>query len=252
MEAKDWDKEAKNYFDNITSPFDKNVKNPIYNAIDSINGKSKSVIDLGTGIGNLIPILSKNFKDVAALDFSKEMLNKARENNKGLKNVKYFQEDMRNLSKFYNKFDVAASVNSIILPSVKDVNKIIEEIYKTLKEKGTFIGIFPALGSVLYESILTYDKQLEETNDEELARKRTYRVIGKKDYDFLLGMFTNENEGKQKFWYRFEIQYKLKKYGFKNIKFSKVIYPWEITEDPNLKSLKDKPGFYDWFVIAEK
>src|SRR3989344_4178296 len=139
MEAKDWDKEAKNYFDNITSPFDKNVKNPIYNAIDSINGKSKSVID---------------------------------------------------------------------------VNKIIEEIYKTLKENGIFIGIFPALGSVLYESILTYDKELEETDDEELARKRTYRVIGKKDYDFLLGMFTNENEGKQKFWYRFEIQYKLKKYGF--------------------------------------
>lgn len=249
MKPKDWDKISKSYFEELTSPFAKGVKNPLYSVIEKIkNTKSKSVIDLGTGIGNLVPFLSKNFKDVTAIDFSENMLKTAKKNCKE-KNVRFKQLDMKDMKEFYGKFDVAVSINSILLPSVKDVNKIISEIFNILKDNGKFIGVFPSLNSVLYYAMLVYEQELK--NGEDLARKRTYRTIGKEDYDFLLGIL--DYEGKQKHYYDFEIEYRLKKAGFKNINIRKVFYPWELSDDDKYKELfKNESRLWDWFVTAEK
>ncbi|MBS3168652.1 class I SAM-dependent methyltransferase [Candidatus Woesearchaeota archaeon] len=245
MKEKEWDKISDNYLEEILSPFNKGVENPIYHVLKSIKSKKK-VIDLGCGLGILAPFLSKNFKEVTAIDFSEKMIETAKENNKTLKNVNFQIKDIKDLKEFHNQFNVAVSVNSIIMPSLIDVEKAFQESYKILKTKGYFIGIFPAIESEFLDALLTFEKQLKETKDEKSAIKNTHKIVGE-NYDFLLGIINYE--GKQKHYYNFELEYRLKKVGFKKIKISKVLYPWKIYGD---STIKNKPEIWDWFVTARK
>lgn len=249
MKQKYWDKVAKKYFENIISPFQEGVKNPLYEYIDRFEGRDKSVIDIGTGIGNAVPHLAGRFSRVAALDFSEKMVEVARERHK-FENVEFFVRDARHLEEFHGKFDVAVAVNSIIAPSVKDVEKIISEAYNVLRPGGKLLAVFPSMEAILYQAMLVYETVLEETGDEKKAVTRTRRELGSKRFDFLVGL---DKEGfAQKYFYRFEIKYRLKRAGFKRIKVRKVYYPWNISEEAGYSSFHGKPHMWDWFVIAEK
>jgi SAM-dependent methyltransferase len=251
MESKDWDKIAKDYFRDISSPFEDGVSNPLESEIEKIEDKKKkTVLDAGCGIGNLIPILSQNFEKVTAFDFSEKMVDEAKKNCAELKNVEIFRKDMTELSDLKEKFDIIFAVNSIIMPSIRDVDKSIKEIFNSLKENGKFIGIFPALESVLYEAMVVQERQLEKHEDEKQAAIITKRRVGMQYYDFYTGII--DIDGKQKHFYEFEIIYRLKKAGFKNIKIKKVLYPWEKVQDTQLPETLTKADLWDWFVVAEK
>ncbi|MBW3015655.1 class I SAM-dependent methyltransferase [Candidatus Woesearchaeota archaeon] len=249
MEAESWDRIAEDYFEEIGSPFSKGVDKKLFNTLRKLKDKS-SIIDLGCGIGNLEPFLSRNFKSVTAIDFSSGMLKHAKKRCKDINNIRFAKKDLRNLKGLYNKFDVAVAVNSILMPSIKDINKILKEIKRVIKKAGTFIGVFPSINSDLYRAMLTYERELSETKNRKLARQNTYTIIGKDTYDFLLGIFNNK--GKQKHYYKFELEYRLSKAGFRNIKISKLFYPWEMCVDDDIEFFKDKQKLWDWFVVAEK
>ncbi len=249
-EAKAWDRNAKDYFSQVVSPFAEGVVNPLFEYIDKVtDAKNKSVIDIGTGIGNLLPELVKRFGHVAAVDISPEMIKHAKEKVEG--NVEFSVRDMRDLSEFHNKFDVAISVNSVLAPDIFDVDRIIKEIHNVLKAQGILLAIFPSMDSILHQSILLYEKARESGKPHEKALEETREKIKRDSCDFLLGTF-KYNDMVQKHYYPFEIKYRLKKAGFKAIKLRKVYYPWEVYEEDHLLELNDKPKSWDWFVYAEK
>tara|TARA_Y100000034_G_scaffold88824_1_gene106691 strand:- start:517 stop:1200 length:684 start_codon:yes stop_codon:yes gene_type:complete len=227
MNEKQWDSIADKYFNEIESPFSSETNHEIFKKI----GKGKSVIDLGTGIGNLIPFLSQNFKNVVAVDFSEGMLNKAKEKNKD--NVKFYIRNLNNLKGFYEKFDVAIAINSIIMPSLIDINKTFNEIYKVLKKGGKFIGVFPSLDSDIYRAMLTFETELNETKSEAKAKKNTKYIMCNDNYDWIFGIYNNK--GRQKHYFKEELSHRLK--NFKKIKIEKLHY-----EENN----------WDWLVTAEK
>ena len=151
MKDKDWDRVAKKYFDEIGSPFAEGVERKVERFLSKLKGKEgMSVIDLGCGIGNLVPFLSKNFKKVVAVDFSSEMLKRAKRRCNGLANVKFMKKDLRSLR--LPRFHVGVAVNSVLMPSITDVDKVFSEIYKTCD---LFVGVFPAITSDLYRAMLT-------------------------------------------------------------------------------------------------
>jgi ubiquinone/menaquinone biosynthesis C-methylase UbiE len=249
MKPEEWDKIAEEYFDNLSSPFEGGVKNPLFGIVKSMGKKkSMSVVDLGTGIGNLIPFLESNFGSVAAVDFSEKMLELAKKKSK-TKKVEFMKKDMRNLKGLYNKFDAAFAINSFLAPSVRDINKMITETRKILKKNGKLFAVFPSLESVLYKAMLTYEHE-RKTKSRKKAKKETRKRIEKRKYDFLLG-FMNES-GEQKHFYKFEIEYRLKQAGFHNIKFEKIEYPWSLWEERYLLKFREKPRMWDWIVTANK
>jgi len=251
MKAKDWDKLANNYFDEVSSPFCEVNDDKLFRFFKNLkDSKKKTVIDLGCGPGNFVPFLSSNFKRVTAIDFSKEMVNVARKKSIGFKNVDIFVSDLRNLKKYYGRFDVAVSVNSVLLPSIREVDTIFSEIHKVIKEGAVFVGVFPSIDSDLYRAMLTYERELLESESERVAKKNTHIIIGDKTYDFLLGMFNNK--GKQKHYYEFELVYRLKKAGFKDVHIQKLYYPWECCADKDISYFKDKPKLWDFFVTAKR
>ena len=248
MKKRYWDSVAKKYFENIMSPFQEGVKNPLYEYIDKFEGRNKSVIDIGTGIGNAIPHLAGRFSHVVGVDISDKMVEVAKEKQK-FENVHFFVRNATNLEEFHGKFDVAVAVNSIIAPGIKDLEKMIAETYSVLKSGGKLVAVFPAAEAILCQAMLVYEAVLDETGDEKKARLRTAREVGK-GFDFLIGV---DKEGfAQKYFYRFEIRYRLKKAGFKNIRLRKVYYPWQVSEESGFTRFEGKPHIWDWFVVAEK
>jgi len=247
MEGREWDNYAKEYHSHIVSPFQEDVKNPIFKDLDKVT-KNQIVADIGTGQGDFIPFLAENFKFVFAIDFSKEMLKKAKENN-SYKNVKYILHDIRKLSELNLKLDMAIAVNSILHPSVDDVDKSLKEILKSLKEGGLFIGIFPSMEAIIHQFQLVYTRERKKFGDEKKALAMTKRIVERKKYNVIMGIYEDDGE-KQKFYYRFELRNRLKEAGFKNIRFKKVKYPWGESQD--YEDFPEAPEMWDWYAICEK
>jgi SAM-dependent methyltransferase len=248
MNAKDWDFIADRYEQEITSPFQEGVINPIYDAIRAIpNKQGLTVADLGCGLGPLLPFLSKSFKQVVAIDFSSQMLEKAKKRIHA-DNVSFHNCSLTDLSPFYNQFDVAVSVNSVLFPSSQVVNGIFCNIRKALKVDGIFAGIFPSMEAILYEATLVFDRQIEKIGDEEKALLSAKRILKRRNFDFVSGVYDDHGH-RQKFYYEFELRHRLKKAGFKNLHVKKVLYPWG--EDMgSSQEFIHQPRVWDWFIEA--
>ena len=99
------------------------------------------VIDLGCGAGNdcfvARSIVGKNGW-VTGLDFTDEMLNKARKNAEslGFDNINFVKGDIENIPLGDNKFDVV--ISNCVLNLVPDKNKAFSEIKRILKPGGHF------------------------------------------------------------------------------------------------------------------
>lgn len=238
MKPKEWDKTSKNYYEEILSPIKNSASSPLLKDIKKIKNKSE-VIDLGTGPGDLLPVLAKQFKHVTAIDFSKKMLEKAK-TKAPFPNVTYKQINLTNLSSLKTKFNAAIAINSIIDPNKKTISKILKQIHKILKPKGTFIAIFPSIEVYTHQAFL-----ISKHNPKKLKE-----FTNKKEINFSTGI-TNFN-GKQKAFYKEEIIQLLEKAGFKNIKIKKVLYLWiEFKKAGQAYFPKEKLP-WDWYVICNK
>ncbi|MDD5332086.1 MAG: methyltransferase domain-containing protein [Candidatus Nanoarchaeia archaeon] len=251
MEPDAWDKYAENYHDEISSPLREGVKNPLLRELDKIeNAKDKIIADIGCGRGEILDILATKFKKVIAMDFSPAMIEVAKKH-VSKENVEFYVRDMRELSEFKESFDVIVTVNSVLMPDIRDIKKALNSINDCLKKDGLFYGIFPAMDSILYQGFLIFEEQLKKYDDEKRALKRAKRIIEKRNYDFIKGIYT-EGENSQKFYYDFELKLRLKDAGFKYILLSRVLYSWPLNDLGESICFPGKPPVWDWFVSAKK
>ena len=102
---------------------------------------SQHVLDLGSGAGNdcfLVKSIIGDKGQVTGLDFSKEMVMKARQNNQklGFENVKFLAGDIEDMPLDTNQFDVV--ISNCVLNLVPDKTKAFAEIKRVLKSGGYF------------------------------------------------------------------------------------------------------------------
>jgi ubiquinone/menaquinone biosynthesis C-methylase UbiE len=257
MRSTDWDKIAPDYFEHVESPFSKGVKNPLYKAIKQVpDRKRKTVLEVGCGTGTMLRFLSRNFKHVVALDISKKMIEVAQEKNKACHNIEYIVSDAALLSKIRKKFDVVVAVNSILMPNIPKVNKVLRSIKRKLKRGGVFISIIPSFDSFIYQVLVMYDREFEKRKSRKKARRITNLRMSNNRHDFCYGFLYNDcAKDRQKHFFGFEIEYRLRKAGFGKIEMSQVFYPWKQVigiDDPSYyeKNNHVYKRLWDWVVIA--
>ncbi|MFA5405055.1 MAG: arsenite methyltransferase [Ignavibacteria bacterium] len=100
-----------------------------------------TVIDLGSGAGNdafIARTIAGEKGKVIGIDFTDEMINKARENNEklGFNNVEFRFGDIEKMPITSNKADVI--ISNCVLNLVPDKVKAFKEIYRVLKPGGHF------------------------------------------------------------------------------------------------------------------
>ena len=248
MNSKQWDRLADCYHDEVISPFYGEINTPLFDELKKIKSKkSKNVAEFGCGLFYLGEKLCSSFKSVHASDFSPKMVELAKKRNK-YSNLTIKKEDITKL-RYKNKFDVVISVNSMIMPSHKDIGKAFGNIYNAMKKNGQCFLILPSMESVLYHGLLLLNDEIK-IKEESAAKKATKKKFENDKYDFFLGHY-EDGLDKQKFYYMHEIEYLMKKSGFKDIKIEKVKYPWG-NDISDYEDFPDEEELWDWFVSANK
>ena len=248
-QAHHWSKSAARYEEEFVDPYRRAEDNPLLDAIANVpDAATKTVADLGCGIGPLLPTLAVHFGRVVAVDFAAGMLDRARERCASLTNVEFVQRDLADLSILAGAVDVAVAVNSLVQPSVAAIETVLHQVRGILRPGGVFVGIVPAIDAVHYQTMLLLDRALANGMTEPAARQNAAAHAEHPLYDFAFGGFRYIGL-EQHFWQPFEIGYRLRKTGFRRVRKAKVrLDPSQFACASDLKAY---PSPWDWFFRAE-
>lgn len=101
------------------------------------NLKGKDVIEAGCGTGKNTIWLSGKAKSVTAFDFSKQMLNVARNKIKSA-NVKFIQQDISKKWKLPDEYCDVVTIN-LVLEHIRDIDFVFSEAYRILRKNGKLL-----------------------------------------------------------------------------------------------------------------
>jgi SAM-dependent methyltransferase len=249
-QLRQWSRHAARYSALFLDPYESGVENPILTALDSVSGAdTKTVADLGCGTGPLLPYLARRFAQVIALDFAPGMIERARGRvGKLAENITFLKRPMTELDDYRACFDVVVAVNSLVMPDVRDIDRTLRAIHESLRPGGLFLGVVPAIDAIQYHTMLLFDRALERGLDPEEAERYTAFHAEHGYYDFAFGRFQFLGL-QQKFWARFEVEYRLRKSGFSAVEVGQVLYPWD-DNVPGGAEFSGQPRSWDWSFAA--
>lgn len=120
-----------------------------------LKGQDLKILDLGSGPGELIEELYKKNEDlnIAAIDFSEEMLNVSRERNPKAIHIKMDVEDLNEIDE---KFNIIFCTHS--LPYYKNPKKVMKNLNNILVHNGELYMGFASGNSFYDKFVLTFVK----------------------------------------------------------------------------------------------
>ncbi len=251
-QERSWSRHAAHYDDVFLDPYGPGVVNPLWKALDAIDdAEHKVAADLGCGTGPLLSPLLSRFSRVVALDFAPGMIARAREQvvEADRERVTFLQRPMDELADLAGTIDVAAAINSLVMPDVRMIHRVLEGVRSALRPGGVFLGVVPSIDSIQYHTLLLYDQALEHGLEPAEATRFAAHHAEHRYYDFAFGRFKFQGL-RQKFWHGFELEYRLTKAGFRSITLDKVLYPWGDNFAGGAEFAEHPPS-WDWFFLAE-
>ncbi|MBT3979698.1 MAG: class I SAM-dependent methyltransferase [Bacteriovoracaceae bacterium] len=247
-----WDNIATNYDSEIISPLLHATHNPLWGDINKIKAKAtKTVADLGAGTGNLMPYLLPKFKKIYAIDAGAKMVELMKEKRSRLKSaekskVKIYKKKLENLKGLENSFDLAISINSLLMPEYKNIKKSLLQIKNSLRKGGRFILVVPSMEAISQAYRWIYERELKLCGKRAKAITLANKNIEFERIHFGLGEY-DTSDMIQKYFSRFEIETLLAETGFTVKSYDRVVYDGEITflyNDPKPKS----PNMWDHYL----
>ncbi len=257
MDELRWDTISSDYYSEVLSPLKDCKHNPLFDDLKILKGKENelSIIELGCGVGELVPFLEDNFKSVTAIDFSQEMITSAIDRNKARNDessTTFLVKDMANLSEFEGKFDVAVAVNSMLTTDIMKLHLMIKEVFKILKPGGKLFVIIPSMEVYIYQNMLFVDQKLNKGQMQDKVLEQASKTLVYSSYDAFQGLIDFGHEDKQKAFYRFEIVYRFGKAGFSNFNIEMVPYRWTKWKQAGQKYFPKEEPPWDWYFTCDK
>lgn len=181
-------------------------------AISSLLGHNKKILDAGCGTGNLVVRLAKN-NEVIGIDFSHEMLKAAMKKTRNFNNVSIIGGDVTSLEFEDKSFDAVVSVN--VFFNLNNPEKAISEANRVLKDNGTFTVSCPLSGVKLDKELL--DKVIADSENDNAVRKKIMTLLDHNKFMFDVG-------GMKFIPTEAQLSQLLQKNGFKILKKERVYY----------------------------
>jgi SAM-dependent methyltransferase len=250
QQARLWSRHAADYEEFFLDPYRPDVVNPILRTLAAVDdAKAKSVIDLGCGTGPLLPYLVEHFGRVVALDFAPGMIERSRARLKRRADeVTYLNRRMYELDDQRGELDVAVAVNSLVMPDTREIDRAMKAIHGALRPGGVFLGAVPAIDAIHYSTMLLMDQALDEGKSPAEAERAAAETAEHHLFDFAIGRFSFHGLS-QKFWQSFELEYRLRKAGFREVRLEKLLYPWD-DDIAGGAAFAEHPQSWDWSFVA--
>ena len=248
-QSRAWSEVADRYEQEFVDPYRRARHNPLTEHLAAIpDAASKTAADLGCGIGPLLPVLAERFRRVVGVDFAPGMLERAGQRCAGLANVELLRKNLTDLADLRETLDVACAVNSLVMPDVGTIERVLAQVRAALRPGGVLLGIVPAMDAIHYQTMLLVDRARQTGMPEEMARRNAAQHAEHHLYDFAFSGF-RYLKLEQHFWQPFEIPYRLKRAGFRRVKKARVRLDWG--QFACASDMRRHPPPWDWFFRAE-
>lgn len=205
--------------------------NFIHQLIDKFGGKGKKVMELACGTGNHAFQLEELGYQLQALDYSADMIERAKEKAKENQSKVSFQiGDMRELPLFEEKFDVAISLFDSIgyVIANEAITSVLQGVYKNLLEGGLFIFEFwhaPAMlksfDPVRVKRWKLSDREILRISETSVDIPSSTSTVSYNIYEFFAdNTFTHLQEAQRnRFFQLQEMQFFVENAGFKLLNY---------------------------------
>ena len=249
MNQRYWDKLARSFSDEVIELAKEDRNGVLLEELDRMASKRRRVVDLGCGVGVLIPELTKRFKEVLAVDFSKKLLSVAENRYSGAK-VNFMQADLTCPLEPARPADVTVCSSVLILASRKKRRKIMESIVRFTRKGGTALITVPSLESciLVYQTLIRLRKEMGGDNG--LSRPEARRVFEAEVPSVLDGLVSIQGVP-TKHWMQDEIVAHVEAAGMQVDRVRRVDFHWESEIDSPPEWL-DGPYPWDWLIIARR
>lgn len=124
--------------------------------------KDATILDLACGIGRTCQWVAPNVKQYVGIDFIPEMITKAREYNKQYSNTVFYSNDGKTIPLEDKSVDIVYCEIAFQHMVKKIQESYVSEIYRVLKDGGSFYAQIPRLEFYKDESYAHNDEQITE------------------------------------------------------------------------------------------
>lgn len=113
-----------------------------------------NILEIGAGTGRYSIALAKEGYNVTSVELVESNLNVLKENSKGLSNLRSYQGDALDLSRFEDgEFDITLSFGPMYhLYNEDDIDRAIDEAIRVTKENGIILVAFLSVYAVLFDN----------------------------------------------------------------------------------------------------
>jgi len=245
-----WDSVANRFDQEVLKILDRDREGILAAVISKSSSPKKSVADFGCGNGSLLPLLSKQFREVQAIDYSPKLLADAERRNPTARNIRYHQADLSSAFNIDRKVDVLLCVNVLIDPDGEIRNRILQNAVDSLKKRGLLILVVPAYESLLhtYQTIVETNVALGVQRDEAVADvEATFRD----EVSSLIDGIVTLGSEPTKMHTQLELETALSDLELAKVSTHRIEYDWSEMIDDAPDGLGG-PYPWDWLCVARK
>jgi len=246
MKADYWNSLASTFESDVFQPVANDFKNTILDSLRPLSSKKRLVADIGCGTGSLLPLLSRHFKSVLALDLSDVCLEIARKRYIALKNLHFLQHDLSTVSPEIAQVDVGVCLNVAIMPDYAIRMGLLNNLVKMIRPGGHLLLLVPSLESTLLATHQLLRWNLNEQSDYRKAAAATSSELGFTAASIRDGI-VKKGGTKTKHYLKEELEILAHELGAELCNIQKVEYHWT-TEFNNPPDFMNTSLPWDWLV----
>ncbi len=251
MKRKYWDNVADTFETEIFDVYKHDREGRILKKMDRYKGEKKTAGDIGCGIGNFLPALSKRFKNVHAVDISPKCIARARKKYAHLSNVSYRILDLSKPRVRLPNVDVALCVNTILTPSLVRRNRMMNVVCRHIKYGGHLVLVVPSLESAFLAYVRLIEWNLRDGIAPQVAARANFGRRWYADNRRLHEGIVRIDNVETKHYLKEELTVLLNARGMNIQELKKIEYPWT-TEYASPPCWMKDPYPWDWLVVAQK
>ena len=247
MDRNYWDSLADCYEEDLLEIAREDRAGALGEELAALGGAGIGVADLGCGPGSLLPLLTRHFGKVIAVDYAPQLLKQARQRCRSRK-VSYACHDLSRGRNLPFQVEVVCCINALIDPNRGKRLGMLRSLRSAMSREGVAIIVVPALESVfhVYHTLRTIRER--EGVPEGLDSNGAERMM-REELDSFTGGIVRVGGTPTKYWMREELVATLAEQELEVRRVRKVEYPWS-EEIENPPGWLQGAGPWDWLVIC--